>query len=159
MVRRRRNSAMISAIVVLLFPAPRFSRMLMAICRCLPIVLLCLALAGCGGSSPQSPPGPSGPQGPPGPKGDAGPPGPPGPVGLQGPPGPPGTASQTRVIKMNCGTQTCTVGCNVDEVLIAAYCGPSRRAPTVLSESSVSCGIVPSAADSPLVAVCVRAKQ
>lgn len=159
MVLSRGNSPMNSAIVFLLAPAPRFSRMVMTISRFLPIVFLCLVIAGCGGSPPQSPPGPSGPQGAPGPKGDAGPPGAPGPAGLQGPPGPPGTASQTRVIKMNCGTQTCTAACNVDEVLVAAYCGPSRRAPTVLSESSVSCGIVPSAADSPLVAVCVRAQQ
>ena len=121
-----------------------------------PIVLLCLCLAGCGGSPPQGPAGPAGPQGPAGAKGDAGPPGPPGAAGLQGPPGPPGPASQTRVIRMNCGVQTCTVSCNVDEVLVSAYCGPSRKAPTVLSESSVSCGIVPSAADSPLVAICVR---
>jgi len=123
-----------------------------------PIVLLCLSLAGCGGSPPQGPAGPAGPQGPAGAKGDAGPPGPPGPAGLQGPPGPPGPASQTRVIRMNCGVQACTVSCNVDEVLVSAYCGPSRKTPTVLSESSVSCGIVPSAADSPLVAICVRAQ-
>jgi hypothetical protein len=130
----------------------------MAIRKLLPSasVLLCLVVAACGGSPPQGPPGPAGAQGPQGPKGDAGPPGPPGPTGLQGPPGPPGAASQTRVIRINCGAQSCSASCNVDEVLIAAYCGPARHAATVLGESSVSCGIVPSAADSPLVAICLR---
>jgi len=124
--------------------------------RLISAVLLCLLVANCGGSPQQGAAGPAGPAGPQGPKGDPGAPGTPGPAGLQGPPGPPGQASQTRVIRLSCTTQTCTAGCNVDEVLVSAYCGPARHAPTVLSESSVSCGIVPSAADSPLVAVCVR---
>jgi hypothetical protein len=129
----------------------------MTISRLLPAALLSLLIASCGGSSPPATPGPPGPQGPQGPKGDAGPPGPPGPQGLPGPPGPPGPASQVRVIRMTCGVQSCSVACNIDEVLVVAYCGPTRRTPTVLSENSVSCGIVPSAADSPLVAVCARA--
>jgi hypothetical protein len=122
------------------------------------IVLACLLTASCGGSASQGPPGPPGPQGQQGAKGDAGPPGPPGPAGLQGPPGPPGAASQARVIRVKCATEACTASCNVDEVLVAAYCGPSRRPATVLSETSVSCGIVPSAAESPLVAICLRAQ-
>jgi hypothetical protein len=128
----------------------------MRISRLLPAVLLSILIASCGRSTPPATPGPPGPQGPQGAKGDPGPPGPPGPQGLSGPPGPPGPASQVRVIRMSCGVQSCSVGCNVDEVLIAAYCGPTRRTPTVLSENSVSCGIVPSAADSPLVAVCAH---
>jgi Collagen triple helix repeat (20 copies) len=127
--------------------------------RLLTVVLLSLFVASCGGSPPQGPPGPAGPAGAQGPKGDPGPAGPPGPQGLQGPPGPAGQSSQTRVIQMNCAAQTCNVSCNVDEVLVAAYCGPARHAPTVTSENSVSCGIVPSAAESPLVAVCVRVSQ
>jgi hypothetical protein len=131
----------------------------MIINRLLPAALLCLLIAGCGRSPPQAIPGPPGPQGSQGPKGDPGPPGPPGPQGLQGPSGPPGPASEVRVVRMNCGVQSCSVTCNVDEVLVSAYCGPSRRTPTFLSETSVSCGIVPSAADSPLVAVCARASS
>jgi hypothetical protein len=42
-------------------------------------------------------------------------------------------------------------------VMVTAYCGPSRHAATFLSENSASCGLTPSNADSPLVAVCVRA--
>jgi hypothetical protein len=89
----------------------------------------------------------------PGPKGDAGPPGPPGPPGPQGPPGP---ASQTRVIRVNCLQQSCQATCNVDEVLVTAYCGPTRRPAMFLSEVAASCGVAPSAAANPLVAVCVR---
>jgi hypothetical protein len=129
----------------------------MRISGLLPAAVLSLLLASCGGSPPPATPGPPGPQGPQGAKGDVGPPGPPGPQGLTGPQGPPGQASQVRVIRMTCGVQSCSVACNIDEVLVSAYCGPTRRAATVLSENSVSCGIVPSAADSPLVAVCARA--
>jgi hypothetical protein len=49
------------------------------------------------------------------------------------------------------------VTCNEDEVLVTAYCGPQRQPANVLTERSVSCGVVPSAASSPLVAVCLRA--
>jgi hypothetical protein len=42
----------------------------------------------------------------------------------------------------------------VNEVLVTAYCGTARRAARFLTEKSVSCGVVPSPADSPLVAVC-----
>jgi hypothetical protein len=52
--------------------------------------------------------------------------------------------------------QSCVVNCEMNEILVAAYCGASRRAATFLTEISASCGIAPSAATSPLVAVCVR---
>ena len=123
--------------------------------RALAAILL-LSVASCGQQPAQGPKGDPGPQGPAGPQGMQGPVGPPGPQGLQGPQGPAGVSSQTRVIRVNCGVQSCTAACNVDEVLVAAYCGPARHPATVLGESSVSCGIVPSAADSPLVAICVR---
>jgi Collagen triple helix repeat (20 copies) len=117
--------------------------------------ILLISVASCSQPAP-GPKGDPGAQGPPGPQGMQGPVGPPGPQGLQGPQGAPGVSSQTRVIRVNCGVQSCTATCNVDEVLVAAYCGPARHPATVLGESSVSCGIVPSAADSPLVAICVR---
>ena len=129
----------------------------MTLLRPITAVLL-LTLVGCSGSAPPGPKGDTGPQGPPGPQGLQGPPGPPGPQGLQGQAGAPGASSQTRVIRMNCGVQACTATCNVDEILVAAYCGPSRHPATVLGETSVSCGIVPSAAESPLVAICLRAQ-
>jgi hypothetical protein len=70
---------------------------------------------------------------------------------------PPGPASQTRIIRANCALQSCTVQCEPDEVLVTAYCGIKRRPATFLTDTSVSCGITPSPADNPLVAVCVRA--
>jgi hypothetical protein len=62
-----------------------------------------------------------------------------------------------RIIRVNCSTQSCQTQCEMSEVLVTAYCGPSRHAATFLSENSASCGLTPSNADSPLVAVCVRA--
>ena len=91
--------------------------------------------------------GPSGIQGP------VGPIGPPGPQGETGPPSP-----TIRVVRTNCLTNaTCTFGCRGDEVLIMAYCGPSRGEPTYQSERQASCGNNPERARSPLVAVCAAA--
>jgi hypothetical protein len=132
---------------------------LMYLRRTVITVLLTLCVASCGGQPAQGPKGDTGPAGPQGPQGAAGPPGPPGPQGLQGAPGPAGVSSQTRVIRVNCAVAACTATCAVDEVLVAAYCGPARHPATVLGESSVSCGIVPSANDSPLVAICLRTSQ
>jgi hypothetical protein len=126
--------------------------------RLLAIIGLSLLAVGCG-SGPQGPKGDPGPPGEPGAAGDAGPQGPTGaqgPQGPAGPPGPPGVSSQTRVHRVNCATETCQVTCGLDEVLVSAYCGPSRHAPTFLNENAVSCGIAPNAANSPLVAICVR---
>ena len=52
---------------------------------------------------------------------------------------------------------TCQAACEMSEVMVTAYCGPSRHSATFLSENSASCGLTPSNADSPLVALCVRA--
>jgi hypothetical protein len=115
----------------------------------------------CGEGQP-GPKGDPGPPGPPGLRGDVGPQGPtgsPGSPGLQGPPGPPGPASQTRIVRVNCVLQSCTAQCEQEEVLVTAYCGIRRRSATFLTENSVSCGITPSSADNPLVAVCVRAQN
>lgn len=118
---------------------------------------LALCLAGCGGEPKQGPKGDAGPAGPAGPKGDTGEMGPPGPQGAQGPQGPRGPASQMRIVRQNCSETACAIQCNENEVLVTAYCGPLRRNATVLTERSVSCGIVADSANSPLVAVCVAA--
>jgi hypothetical protein len=78
---------------------------------------------------------------------------------MQGPPVPPGVSTQTRLIRQNCERRSCTVQCNVDEVLAGAYCGAKHNSATFLTENSVSCGLAPSPDSSPLVAVCVRSTQ
>jgi len=116
-----------------------------------------LFLAGCAVQGPVGPAGPAGAQGAkgdPGPPGPAGPPGPPGPQGSRGEPGP---ASGVRVVRENClAPQGCVVTCQTGEVLVSAYCGVDRQPPTFLTETSANCGAVPTAANSPLVAVCAR---
>ena len=108
------------------------------------IVGLTLGVAAC--SNPE--PGPKGDQGP------AGPPGPKGDPGAEGPPGPPGPArSQVRIIRESCATSACTAACSESEVLVTAYCGPTREAATVLSERAVTC--TRRTQRGPLVAVCI----
>jgi len=127
--------------------------------RFLSIIILSLIAASCD-LDQRGPKGDTGQPGPPGPQGDPGPQGPAGPqgsVGMQGPPGPPGPASQTRIIRVNCALQSCTAQCELEEVLMTAFCGTKRRPVTFLTENSVSCGVTPSPTDNPLVAVCVRA--
>src|SRR6516165_10142242 len=115
------------------------------------VIALSICVAGCG----------QGPKGEPGAAGPPGPPGPSGPQGAQGPPGPPGAAaaaggeSALRVMRSNCQAATCRSECNEDEVLIVAYCGPGRRAVTLVNERTVTCPR--GAATSPLVMVCAKA--
>jgi hypothetical protein len=45
--------------------------------------------------------------------------------------------------------------CRDDEVLVTAYCGPTRNAATFLGERGATCGVEPNPANDPLVAVCV----
>ena len=118
------------------------------------VIAMSLCLAACAKPGPQGPKGDPGAAGPPGPKGDTGMNGAPGPQGLQGPPGPPGVSAKVRVIRQNCLEASCTAQCEVDEVLVTAYCGVGRHPASFLSENAVSCGVVPTAANSPLVAVC-----
>jgi hypothetical protein len=127
-------------------------------------VALLAALAGCG-KGPQGDTGPAGPQGlkgdagPIGPAGPAGPPGPPGPSGPQGDRGPAGPASSSvRVVKSDC-VSGCTVQCQDNEVLVTAYCGATRNPAQFLGERGASCGPEASAANTPLVAVCVGSPQ
>jgi hypothetical protein len=115
---------------------------------------LILCVAACGKPEP-GPKGDPGSPGPAGPKGDRGEDGSPGAAGPPGPQGPAGVSSQTRIIRQPCASTTCTATCNENEVLVAAYCGPSRQNAKVLTERSVSCGVTPDLEHSPLVAVCV----
>ena len=121
-------------------------------------VALLVGLSGCG-KGPQGDPGPAGPPGPKGDAGPIGPPGPPGPPGPQGEKGQAGSPSPSiRVIRSDC-VSGCSVQCQDNEVLITAYCGPTRNQAQFLSERGASCGPVPNAANTPLVAVCVGSPQ
>jgi hypothetical protein len=126
------------------------------------LVLAMALLAGLSacGKGPQGDTGPAGPQGPNGETGPAGPIGPPGPAGPQGPEGQQGPPSPSvRVVKSDCVSGSCTVECHDDEVLVMAYCGPTRNPAQYLAERSASCGPSNSPANAPLVAVCVASPQ
>ena len=121
-------------------------------------VALLIGLAGCG-KGPQGDAGPAGSQGPKGEAGPVGPAGPPGPAGPAGPQGPQGAPSPSiRVVKSDC-TSGCTIQCQDNEVLVTAYCGPTRNQAQFLGEKAASCGPEASPANAPLVAVCVAAPQ
>ena len=118
--------------------------------------VLLVGLTACG-KGPQGDPGPAGPaglKGDAGPAGPAGPPGSPGPQGERGPPGPP--SPSIRVIRSDC-VASCSVQCEYNEVLVAAYCGATRNQAQSLSERGASCSPEPN--PSPLVAVCVGSPQ
>jgi len=116
---------------------------------------LSVGLAGCG-KGPQGDPGPAGPQGPKGDPGAVGPAGPAGPAGPQGQQGPP--SPSVRVVKSDC-VSGCTVQCQDNEVLVMAYCGPTRNPAQFLGEKGASCGPEATPANAPLVAVCVGSPQ
>jgi hypothetical protein len=67
--------------------------------------------------------------GPTGPRGESGPAGPPGARGEQGRPSP-----TIRVVRANCLTGVCMASCREDEILVTAYCGPTRQEETILGE-------------------------
>jgi Collagen triple helix repeat (20 copies) len=118
------------------------------------VAALTTGLANCG----PGPKGDSGPPGAPGPKGEAGPPGPPGPPGAPGPQGAQGPpAPSVRVVRSDCLAGDCKGGCNGNEVLVSAYCGPARKPATFIGERQASCGVEADSANAPLVAVCVAA--
>jgi hypothetical protein len=71
-----------------------------------------------------------------------------GPAGRKRTAGPP--SPSIRVIRSDC-VSGCSVECQDNEVLITAYCGATRNQAQFLSERGVSCGPVPSAANTPLV--------
>jgi hypothetical protein len=125
-------------------------------------LILMLALATGVASCGQGAKGDAGPAGPSGPKGDSGPPGIAGPEGPAGPPGPQGQqgppSPSVRVIRESCLTSgDCPVGCRENEVLVTAYCGPTRRPATYIAERQASCGVEAATANAPAVAVCVLA--
>ena len=115
---------------------------------------LLMGLAACGQAQKgdPGPPGPPGAKGDPGPAGATGPVGPPGPQGAEGPQGPP--SPTIRVVRSDCLAGYCSVTCRGDEVLVTAYCGPSRSPATFLGERQAQCGIDATSANRPLVAVC-----
>jgi hypothetical protein len=121
--------------------------------RLLTALAFCIVIAGCQ-QGPPGPPGQAGTAGAPGAKGDQGPPGPPGPAGPPGPVGPPGPASSVRILRKDCIAATCIAECASNEVLVTAYCGPTRARANFLTERSASCGVIPNATNSPLVVVC-----
>jgi hypothetical protein len=98
--------------------------------RTLIVVASTVILVACG-KEPEVAKGDPGRAGPPGPKGEAGPPGPPGPPGA--------SSSAVRIIRSNCDATNCATQCNDDEVLLMAYCGPTRNAATFPTERSASC--------------------
>ena len=53
----------------------------------------------------------------------------------------------------------CSVQCRDNEVLVTAYCGATRNPAQFLGERAASCGLVPSAENTPLVAICVGSAQ
>jgi hypothetical protein len=109
------------------------------------ITAIAVSLASCG----QAPQGPKGEPGATGPKGDVGP---------QGPAGPPGSAmpSAIRTIRANCDASSCAAQCNEDEILLIAYCGPTRNAAVFTNEKAASCRLR-NAANNPLVVACAKA--
>jgi hypothetical protein len=121
-------------------------------------IILAIAIAAMLVSCRQPTQGPQGPKGDTGPKGDPGPHGPIGPAGpqgLQGIPGVPGASSQFRLVRSACTSSlACTATCRDDEIVIIAFCGTKRAAPSYLTEQSVSCGSNPDATGGPLVVVC-----
>jgi hypothetical protein len=125
-----------------------------------PAFILALLIATLVASCGQPAPGPQGPKGDAGAKGDAGPQGQTGaagPQGLQGPAGPAGASSQFRLVRAACTSAlACTAECRDDEIVVTAYCGTKRAAPSYLNERAVSCGINPDVSGGPLVMVCAK---
>jgi Collagen triple helix repeat (20 copies) len=107
-----------------------------------------------GDTGPAGPKGDTGPFGPAGPRGEVGPAGPAGAAGPKGDAGPAGS-SGVRIVRSDCASGSCTVECRENEVLVTAYCGPSRTPALFSKERSASCG----PPDTPLVAVCVAGTQ
>ena len=66
----------------------------------------------------------------------------------------PGPASSIRILRKDCIAATCVAECASNEMMVTAYCGPSRAQANFLTERSASCGVIPNATNSPLVMVC-----
>jgi hypothetical protein len=61
------------------------------------------------------------------------------------------------LIRSDCPTGECTAACKGDEVLVTAYCGPTRKPATFIDERQVTCGVAVDVASAPLVALCAAA--
>lgn len=121
-------------------------------------IILAIAISAVVASCGNPTQGPRGPTGNQGDKGNIGPPGeagPAGPPGRQGPQGPAGYSSQFRLVRAPCTNPSdCEVSCREDEIVILAFCGRRRGAPTYLTDRYVYCGLNPNTTDGLLVAVC-----
>jgi hypothetical protein len=93
--------------------------------------------------------------------GPRGPPGERGPVGAAGPAGPRGAAGDTgvRMHRVDCSTGTCTAECNDDEVLLTAYCSPSRAPAAYPNEHTALCRTQGVRAKVEVVAACVKVSR
>ena len=107
--------------------------------RALIVITLAVGLMGCGK----------------GPQGEKGDPGPAGTPGEKGAAGPPGMSSAVRIVRTNCDATNCAVQCGDDEVLLIAYCGPTRNPAIFPTERSASCRIR-NAVNNPLIAACAK---
>ena len=110
--------------------------------RILLAIVLAVSVAGCG-QQPEAA------------KGDPGPPGPQGQKGEKGDSGLPGPPSGIRLVRANCDAANCAAQCNLDEVLLTAWCGIARNAAIFPSERSASCRIR-GPANSPLFVACAK---
>jgi hypothetical protein len=84
-----------------------------------------------------------------GPRGEPGQPGPP---GARGPAGDPGV----RVLRVDCGTAGCAAECAPDEILLGAYCSPSRGPVAYPTEHSAACRPSGARVRVEVVAACVK---
>lgn len=87
--------------------------------------------------------------------GERGPAGPPGPAGQRGPAGDPGI----RVVRADCTTGTCGADCADDEILLSAYCSPTRGPVIYPTEHSAACRPPVGRGRVEVVAACIKAAR
>jgi hypothetical protein len=80
-----------------------------------------------------------------------------GPAGPAGPRGPAGD-SGVRIVRTDCSAGNCTAECADDEVLLNAYCSPSRTPVAYPTEHSAACRPAPRGKVE-VVAACVKARR
>jgi hypothetical protein len=90
-----------------------------------------------------------------GPKGERGPAGPAGQAGARGPAGDPGV----RLVRSDCAAGNCTAECAGDEILLSAYCSPSRSPVAYPTEHSAACRSLGGRARVEVVAACIKAAR
>ena len=87
-----------------------------------------------------------------GPQGERGPTGPAGPAGARGPAG----EAAIRIVRAECVANTCTAECAEDEMLLSAYCSPTRSPVTYPTEHSALCRAQSSRVKVEVVAACLK---